>query len=407
MSIFSRLSDGPLAHSLVERVDRIHWNLLRHKEEALELAANPRCADLLPSFGYALKAAPTGYGEQAPFGRVVWQEEDHMRTVLYKSWRSAVKEAVVHHGQPDGTVRQRVSGAKLEEAWGTVLDQCYRFAAASRRPDPSILPLLTAEALAALPGWGEWTIVDGVPGGAVERVLPAWPARVPPTTHPLKMELGNGLLCETVAWAVLTSRMSGESYGEVLMISLVGQQKKIKAVWAALMDNKRHVLKLPSLRTAGRLEVRYGEARRLAGKGRYQTFWNREPLHESGLAHVVIEARESLSPRPGVPFAHITGSDGTPDWGRLFRQMDLALRLPIREEWMRTLWEEGQEANLIVALPAHGCSAFWVRAGNDEGWAKVIARAAGASGPDAGRMETFGSASHKAEVAEEEEEVEG
>jgi hypothetical protein len=164
------------------------------------------------------------------------------------------------------------------------------------------------------------------------------------------------------------------------------------------MDNKREQIKLPSQqRTYYGDETKYLGARRLEGKGRYRTFWNREPLPESGMAHVVIDCVQASRPEAGRPFPHIVGADGTPDLPRFFQQLDMALRLPLDPGWTQTLWNEALQADkaaqrpqLIVKLPSHGCLAYWVRTDQDAQWAKIVARCAGASGPQAGAIEAVG-----------------
>lgn len=363
------------------------------------LANDPKAGEFLPAFGFVLKDVHT-YGQVETFR--AWQMEESIHATFRRNLEQSVRQLVVNDGQPDGSLRQHLDSRALADAWLNAAT-AYRYYDI-HRPSEDCMPLHIAAAIAALPGVVEWTVADD--GTSAERVLPRWPARLPAHTNPLKVELKNKLLCECVCWAALPAKTpdNPSPVDEIVMISLVGQQKKLKAVWASLMDNRRNPIKLPSLTDRyGGFDVRYAEARRLDGSGRYQSFWNSEPLPESGLAHLVIEAKESISPRPGVPFAHITGRDGTPHLGRLFKQLDLALRLPIQEEWMADVWQGAQEAKLIAPIRSHGCAAFWVRADQDAGWARVIARAAGATGPDAGRIETIGTTEHKSEVVEEEE----
>jgi hypothetical protein len=275
-------------------------------------------------------------------------------------------------------------------------------------PTEDALPLHIAAALASLPGVS-WTIADE--GARLVRTLPAWPARLPATEQPLKVELKNGLLADVLCWSALPA----ETYdnpgplAEIVFLSLIGPQKKLKAVWAAMMDNKRDLIKLPfqERRYYGGHDLKYLGARRLEGKGRYRTFWNSEPLPESGMAHVVIECAQATRPEVGKPFPHIVGADGTPNLGQFFQQLDMALRLPLDPTWAAMLWGEALKADkaaqrpqLIIKLPAHGCQVYWVRADQDAQWAKIVARCAGATGPHAGAIETIGELKRVSNITE-------
>ena len=80
--------------------------------------------------------------------------------------------------------------------------------------------------------------------------LPTWPLRYAPkrATYPLKLELKNRMLLDCICWAYLPkeSRMNDCGEHEVVFLSFVGSQKKLKAGWATLMDSKREMMRLPT-----------------------------------------------------------------------------------------------------------------------------------------------------------------
>ncbi len=234
-------------------------------------------------------------------------------------------------------------------------------------------------------------------GSAIERTLGNHPARIPASREPQRLTTKNDVLAETVAWAIIPKKhldADSDQEDEIIMLSLVGRHRTLKAVWSEFMSNARRPLTLPYFSYGQSLEHR--KARRLAGKARYKTFWE-APLPDSGLTHLLIEQAEVSAPKTGKPFAHIVGADGVPDLDRLFEQLEVALRLPLQRDWMAQIWEMATTSDsttgryrVITELPSHGCKAYWVRAQEDRTWAQIIAACAGATGDEAGVMETIG-----------------
>lgn len=410
-SPFTHLTDGPLLLSLFDRCNAASGQAYTNPAPAQELAANPQAAAILPRFGAKRERLPLPMHlsrTTASAGSYELWRIQHPFPQFWNGFTHALAGAIESVGQPDGTVLQQLAAASVQQAWAskraTTFNATYH---QEIMPSEEALPLHVAAALAALAG-AAWSTADD--GARLVRRLPAWPARLPATAQPRKLELKNGLLADVVCWAALPS----ESYdnpgplAEIVFLSLIGPQKKLKAVWAALMDNKREQIKLPFQQsTYYGEETKYLGARRLEGKGRYRTFWNREPLPESGMGHVVIECAQAIRPEVGKPFPHIVGADGTPDLVRFVRQLDLALRLPLDPAWAQHLWDAAlhadkamQRPQLIVKLPSHGCQVYWVRADQDAQWAKIIARLAGATGPQAGTIETVGELKRVANVTE-------
>jgi hypothetical protein len=228
--------------------------------------------------------------------------------------------------------------------------------------------------------------------GVLTRTLPSWPLRYAPrrASHPLKLELKNRMLLDCICWAYLPreTHMNSSGEHEVVFLSLVGPQKKLKAGWATLMDSKRELMRLPTPPAKDFDNPAPVLARRCAGKGAYKTYWNDTPLAESGLAHVAIQHVSVFAPRTAQPFIHVSGADGTPDLNFFMQQLDLASTLPLHPTWAAQLWEWGCQDKLIVALPSHGCQAYWIDAGDEARWANIAARCGGAA---QARIETIGS----------------
>jgi hypothetical protein len=406
--LFARLTDGPALLGLIERCSTASSQIYYDPKPAQALAADPEAAQVLPLFGCKRECQQT----PAHLGRATTYELWRMQHPFSQFWTAFTDDmakAIVAEAQADGTLIQHLPADTVRQVWdakrATVFNPTYHL---EIMPTEDALPLHLAAALASLPGT-PWMVTGD--GTRLVRTLPAWPARLPATVQPFKVELKNGLLADVVCWSALPA----ESYdnpgplAEIVFLSLIGPQKKLKAVWAALMDNKRELLKLPfqERRSYGGYDLKYLGARRLEGKGRYRTFWNSEPLSESGMAHVIIECTQATRPEVGRPFPHIVGADGTPDLHRFFQQLDMALRLPLDPSWAQTLWDEALKADkaaqrpqLIITLPSHGCLVYWVRADQDAQWAKIVARCAGATGPHAGTIEMVGELKRVANVTE-------
>lgn len=407
-SMFARLTDGPALLSLIERCNAASSQAYYDPKPAQALAADPTAAAILPLFGCKREQQQT----PAHMGRTttyeLWRVQ-HPFPQFWTAFKNDLAKAIVSEAQPNGTLAQHLTADAVRHVWESKRNTLFNAAYPKEiTPPEEALPLHVAVTLATFPST-PWTLTDD--GTRLVRMLPAWPARLPATTQPLKLELKNGLLADVVCWSALPA----ESYdnpgplAEIVFLSLIGSQKKLKAVWAAMMDNKRDLIKLPFLerRYYGGDDLKYLGARRLEGKGRYRTFWNSEPLPESGMAHIVIECAQATRPQVGKPFPHIVGADGTPNLARFFQQLDMALRLPLDPTWAQTLWDEALKADkaaqrpqLIVRLPAHGCQAYWVRADQDAQWAKIVARCAGATGSQAGSIETIGELKRVSNVTE-------
>jgi hypothetical protein len=383
-TIFSRLAEGPEFRYLVRKAEIAQYG---GKNVLLE---EDRAKEILPAFGFTWEVTST-YRRQTDGVTHAWKS-DFSSDRLLRSLVSAMEDAVQQEGLEDGSLRQWIDGQKLDATIQQVMAEVYRYAE-EKRPLAETIPMFIAYAVAHIPGVYPWNVTED---GNVERVLPRWPVRMNETGYPLKVGIPNGLGCETICWATLAagSKDNPGKTDQIVMISLVGSQKKVKAVWAAMMDNKRTNLELPSSQSSG------VKARRFDGNGRYSQFWNDGPLPESGLSHIVIELKDNLSPQTGEPFAHIVGTDQVPDLPRLFRQLDLALRLPILEEWMGRIWDLARIAGVIVPIRSYGCQAYWVRVEQDAAWAKIIAQCDGATGPEAGKIEVIGTIHHVSDVEE-------
>jgi hypothetical protein len=290
---------------------------------------------------------------------------------------------IASEGLDDGSVRQRISSEAAETLWN---DECTRYANARDRVEPERGPYYVAAIVATLAG-PTWTLASD--RTTLERRLPAQPFRYAPSAMPLPLQLKNGLLLDVLCWSVLPP----ETYdnpgpvAEIVYLSPVGAQKKLKAAWATLMDKKREVLRLPDDKHGRAYALEYVAARRVEGKCMYVSHWNDTPLPESGLAHLVIQHFSIHRPRTALPFLHVTGMDGIPDLKHFFIQMDIASPYPLQPAWATALWERGLALKLIIPLPSRGCTGFWVRT-DDPRWAQIVAHCAGGSGDV--RIETIG-----------------
>lgn len=400
-SPFTRIADGPLLLRLLARCHAASSQASSDPKPAQQLAADAQAAAILPLFGAKRESQSLPAHVSHTTGCAGSYELWRIPSPFLQFWNNftrTVAAASESVAQPDGTIVQHLTAETVRQVWTNERDTTFNASYHQEiMPSEEALPLHVAAALAALPGTA-WSVADD--GTHLVRHLPAWPARLPATVQPLSIQLKNKLLADALCWAALPA----ESYdnpgplAEIVLLSLIGPQKKLKAVWAALMDSKREQITLPFQDPHDPWgNTKYREARRLEGKGRYCTFWNREPLPESGMAHILMECAQASRPEVGRPFPHIVGADGTPDLPRFFQQLDAALRLPLAPAWTQTLWTEAlltdkalQRPRLIIKLPSHGCQAYWVRTDQDAEWAKTVARCAGARGPQAGTIEAIG-----------------
>jgi hypothetical protein len=342
---FSRLAEGPEFKNIVKRAEISQYSGPQNTRAAQLLIGDSRATEVLPSFGFKWEVT-SPYHRQTDGITQAWKIDYYADRYL-RNLAVAMEDAVQQEGLEDGSLRQWIDGQQLTATMQKVLDDVYRYAE-EKRPQEETIPMHVAYAIASLPGVHPWKATED--GNVAERVLPRWPVRLTERENPLMAGIPNGLGCQCLCWATLGagSNDNPSKIDEIVMVSLVGHQKKVKAVWAAAMDNKRINLDLPISMSTSQ------PARRVDGNGRYFQFWNSEPLPESGLSHAVIELKDNLNPRVGEPFAHIVGTDETPDLPRLFRQLDLALRLPIQEDWIKRIWDIARIEGLIVPIRSYG-----------------------------------------------------
>ncbi len=381
--VWSRLADGPL---LVQADERAR-NANEYRPETIPpVVDDPASAIVLPQLGYRLEATSYPGWATGPRRSHTWKRPHAVGSFLLQL-HARLEGKITSEGLEDGTVRQRLRTEDAVAAWHRHRAALFGPAPAASPttpiPEEEHLPAHLAFALRQIPGAG-WTVMaDGL-----ERVLPPWPLRYAPTPQPLKLELKTKLLVDCVGWAYLPAN-SPDNEGnihELVYLSGVGPQKKLKAAWATLMDKKRDTIKVPLPGSyAGRFDLI--NTRRMEGSKIYETHWNDDPLPESGLAHLVIQHRSLLQPRTGQPFLHLVGADGTPHLSQFAWQLDQASTLPIKPAWAERLWHDGLDAGIIVTLPSYGCQAYWVRP-DEAAWSELVARCAGATGPVS--VETFG-----------------
>lgn len=407
-SIFSALDAGQHVRTLVARWkranDRFNANYGDEKaREAVErLVEDPELNQHLPALGYYEYVAERSYGYNSSVipARRRWLP-DHGASHAFRELATQLDAQIVHTAQQDGTVAQTLSAASASQLWSTFFASLPRRHGTltkprARLPREDEAPQLVAYALTELPGDG-WAVT---PEGDLRSVLPAYPLRYAPPhgKYPPSVELKNGLLAPCVGWAVLPAgtEVDGEPLAmpELVYLSMVGNQKKLKAVWAALMDNKRENIKLPTF-AGHNHQLETVTCRRLAGKRVYTTYWNDSPLAASGLAHVAIQHASAFAPKANRPFLHLVGEDGTPNYALFWAQMDYASVYPIAAEWTEQLWRLGREAGLISHLPSYGCMAYWVNP-DEAAWATIVARCAGAT---RATVESFGAEQADPETA--------
>jgi len=375
VDVWSRLEDGAM---LVNADERARVASEYRPETIPPVVDDPASATVLPLLGYRLEATSYPGWAVGPRRSHTWKRP-HATGSFIVQLHTTLEAHISSEGMEDGTVRQRLNTADAVAAWHTQRTRLFGASPAPSHlqviPDEGDMPAHLAYAVHRIPG-ASWTVTaDGL-----HRVLPAWPLRYAPTPQPLKLELKTKLLVDCLGWAYLPAG-SPDNAGdihELVYLSGVGPQKKLKAAWATVMDHKRDTIKVPGSGSAGRFDLI--NTRRLEGAKVYETFWNEEPLAESGMAHLVIQHRSLLNPRTGQPFLHLVGADGTPHLSRFAWQLDQASTLPIKPGWAERLWSTGLDAGAIVRLPSYGCAAYWVRP-DEESWSELVARCAGATGP--------------------------
>ena len=392
MHIWSHLPHGHAFAQLVKRATDAAAQRYSDTTPMRVVLEDPRAAELLPRFGFTLvdqRWPAWRSSEPAQF----WERAHWPYGALWANLKGRLPKLIESQGREDGTVRQSIATTAAEALWD---EECTRYARAPEPVAPASGPDYLAATVGALPG-PAWTLTAD--GTAIERHLPAQPFRYAPSATPLPLQLKNGLLLDLLCWAVLPpdTRDNPGPVAEIVYLSPVGGQKKLKAAWASLMDHKREILRLPDDHHGHTATLDYIAARRVDGKGMYTAHWNDEPLPESGLAHLVIQHVSVHRPRTGQPFLHVTGMEGLPDLPHFFLQLDIASPYPLQPAWATTLWEEGRAHDLIVRLPSRGCTGFWVRT-DDPMWAQIVAQCAGGTGEV--QIETVGTASAHAAVTE-------
>ena len=380
--IWSRLTEGPL----LTRADERARGANEYRPETIPpVVDDPMSGDVLPLLGYRLETTSYPAWASGPRRAHTWKRP-HTTACFLLQFHTKLEAHIASEGLEDGTVRQRLWREDAVATWHT--HRAALFGAAPTAsptaviPEERHLPAHLAFAIEQMPGGG-WTVTED----GLERLLPPWPLRYAPTPQPLKLELKTKLLVDCVGWAYLPAN-SPDNEGaihELVYLSGVGPQKKLKAAWATLMDRKRDTIKVPA--PVGPARIDLSNTRRLEGSKIYTTFWNDEPLPESGMAHMVIQHVSLLQPRTGQPFLHLVGADGTPHLSQFAWQLDQASTLPIKPTWAERLWADGLSHGVIVKLPSYGCQAYWVGP-NEATWSELVARCAGATGPVS--IETFG-----------------
>jgi hypothetical protein len=408
--IFARLADGPALMALVDRALVSGGSAAYSSDaanEALQLASDPRASEILPCFGMERVSVTPPPTRQHPFRHAVqvWRGS-YPFTTFWNELRQSIAGAIQTIRLPDGTAQQTFAATEALGVWQTTRDAAWHYERVKPAPDQATASLHIAAALAFIGGL-PWQLTDD----GIARVLPNQPLRLIPRggLQPPFAHLKNQLAVPCVGWACIPSGSphNDEPVDVLVAFSGVGNQKKLKAAWATLMDSKRDLIKLPQLTTSyhGGVDVRHVAARRPEGKGVYDTFWNDAPLAESGMAHLVIQHRSLLRPRSLMPFLHLTGEDGLPDLALFLLQLEAASDLPIVTQADRDLlgavmrarfqpplggeaapaltpalitraerlWQGALKAGLITRLPSYGCAAYWVVTDNLPSWAAVLA----------------------------------
>jgi hypothetical protein len=138
--------------------------------------------------------------------------------------------------------------------------------------------------------------------------------------------------------------------GGTIYLSLVGYRTAVRAVWAALMDNRG-------------LELANQELRR--AEGAYVS--KRVQLPESGLDHMILLHHQAALPQlePGESFYLLNGSDDPPI-ERFSAMLDRATAVPLLSSWGGELWKRGVKNKLIEPLAeTRGVEAWRVSADSD------------------------------------------
>ncbi len=375
VDIFGCLTDGAALHTLVQRAELAQMNLYADgAAAALALVDDPQAARVLPRFGRRLQTT-TVQSHAWPRGRqvTIWGI-DYPFPHFYVQLRTRLAAVLTTTRIDAGTLEQTLSAEAAAATW----TQCWRLAYGESSPDAAAA---AAHAAAIVHSFG------GLPwhrtATGIARILPEQPFRHIPrgaAAQPPTMQSTHGVSSHCIGWAVIPAgTLSNEEAQDTLVyLAGVGQQKKLRAIWAALLASKRDVIKLPApIERYGRIEFDARPARRPAGTQVLKTYWNDAPLPESGLAHMAMIHWSIHAPRALEPFIHLTGEDGIPDLARFMAQLEAASPLPLQPAWAAQLWELGIARTRIVPLPSYGCAAFHVDPSDTVAWGHIVARCLG------------------------------
>ena len=264
--VWSRLADGP---RLIQADERAR-NANEYRPESIPpVVDDPASAIVLPQLGYRLEATSYPGWATGPRRAHTWKRP-HVAGSFLLQLHTKLAAQITSEGLEDGTVRQRLRTEDAVAAWQR--HRAALFGAAPgvsptvALPEEDHLPAHLAFALRHIPGDGWMVVADGL-----VRVLPPWPLRYAPTPQPLKLELKTKLLVDCIGWAYLpaTSPDNEGPVHELVYLSGVGPQKKLKAAWATLMDKKRDTIKVPLAGYAGRFDLI--NTRRMEGSKVYET----------------------------------------------------------------------------------------------------------------------------------------
>lgn len=389
-TIWAELPHAQTYAHLLSRVQHIR-NTLYYRDPALPpemhaLMNNADASAVLPHFGFSPTANPA-YRSTPEQPALFWEREQ-------RHWQLAnhlrhLHDDVERYLLDDGRLREHISADAVLRRWRAGMTAVTTHGSLTLRPS---LPHYVAATLAThdVP----WSIDAN--GEGAERVLRAQPFRSAPTADPLWLHVDSGLSVHVLCWAVLEEGQAPFTgrVPELAYLSLVGSHKKLRAVWAWLMDSKRRAVKLPQdhNRTVGYGRTEQVTTRRIEAKGSYAQLWPDAPLPDSGLAHLVLQHASESKPRMGQDFLHVGGLDGHPDLTHFGRQWEIASPYPARRTWAAQLWQAGLDAKLIHPLTTRGMSAWWVTV-DDPAWDCIIASCAAGRTVDA-TTEVFGQQRH-------------
>lgn len=158
----------------------------------------------------------------------------------------------------------------------------------------------------------------------------------------------------------------------LVMVSLLGAQTVVEAVWAHLVGN--NVIELAnrvSLYRGDKLPIGGGEdgaVEILDVAYRKQSV----RLKESETVHLVLQsdlARLDLA-RPGVP-AYLIAENENPDINRFWAFFNKITPIPAQPAWAPYLWKQGLRWELAQPVDSYGCRAWRIDPDPDI-WSKIV-----------------------------------